>query len=148
MPPVPTESFTHTATTSAPIEKVWAALDRPETWEGIGGVDRVFDPKVDEQGRLRGFSFETVAAGKRYIGMATPHERVEGETMAWQIQNPEVRGVTSVALRQSGDTTSISVTLQVESVGLLSSMLFPVIARAIGSGLPRAVDDFAAGFDQ
>jgi hypothetical protein len=34
--------------------------------------------------------------------------------------------------------------LEVESAGFLSSMFFPVIAGAIGSGLPRAVDEFAA----
>jgi hypothetical protein len=44
------------------------------------------------------------------------------------------------------DTTEITVNLDVEGVGLLSTMFFPVVAVAIGSGLPRAVDQFAAGF--
>lgn len=142
---MPSQTFTHRSTTSATIAEVWSALDRPHTWESIAGIDRVFDPEIDAQGRLRGFSFETVAGGKRYVGVASPHQRVEGETMAWQIANSEVRGVTSVGLARDGNRTAITVTLEVRSAGFLSSMFFPAIAKAIGSGLPRSVDEFAAG---
>lgn len=141
---MPSQSFTHRSTTSAPVAEVWSALDRPQTWEAIGGVDRVFDPEIDAQGRLQGFSFETVAGGMRHVGVATPHRRVAGEAMAWQIVNSEVRGVTSVELSGDGHRTVITVTLEVRSVGVLSSMFFPVIAKAIGSGLPKSVDEFAA----
>ncbi len=60
---------------------------------------------------------------------------------------------------ESGERTTIGVhggflqvldnqvTLEVESVGMFASMFFPVIANAIGSGLPHTVDAFAAGFD-
>lgn len=126
------------------MDEVWAALDQPETWEAIGGVDRIVDPKFDDAGRLVGFSFETVAVGRRYLGVATPRSRIEGETMAWDIQNSEVRGRTSVDIDGKGEQTLISVTVQVESVGVLSSMFFPVIATAIGRGLPRSVEAFAA----
>jgi hypothetical protein len=142
---VPRETFTHSAIAAAPIERVWAALDEPGTWEAIGGVHRVFDPVIDDQGRLRGFSFDTVAAGRRYVGTARPDRRDEGRLMAWRIQNSEVRGVTMVELEEVEGGTSISVTLGVESVGLLSSMFFPVVAGAIGCGLPQAVNGFAAG---
>lgn len=144
---MPSQRFTHQSTTSAPIAEVWAALDQPETWEAIGAVDRVFDPVIDEEGRLRGFSFDTIAAGKRYIGDATPHERVEERRMTWRIRNSEVRGLTSVSLEPEGIGTRIAVSLDVESVGLLSSMFFPIIASAIGNGLPQAVEEFAAGFE-
>lgn len=126
------------------MDEVWEALDQPRTWEAIGGVDRIVDPRIDEKGRLMGFSFETIAAGRRYVGEATPHERVEGETMAWAIRNQEIRGVTKVDLESGEGGTAITVTLQVESAGLLASMFFPVIATAIGHGLPRSVDTFAA----
>lgn len=147
LPAVPSETFTHRSTTNASVERVWAALDRPETWEAIGGVDRVFDPQIDDHGRLRGFSFETVAGGKRYIGVAHPLQRVEGEVMAWKIANSEVTGVTSVALAAERDKIGISVTLHVESTGFLSSMFFPIIAGAIGRGLPAAVDGFAIALE-
>lgn len=121
-------------------------MDRPETWEGIGGVDRVFDADLDPEGRLRGFSFDTVAAGRKYVGAARTRERVEGQRIAWDISNSEVKGSIVVDLEPAGLGTAVAVTLQVESVGLMSSMFFPVIAAAIGNGLPSSVDDFAAGF--
>lgn len=142
---MPSQTFTHEADTSAPIEDVWSALDRPETWEAIGGVDRVFDPVIDGAGRLQGFSFDTLAGGRRYVGTARPLERVEGETMAWQVETSEVSGFTSVELEDRNKGTRIAVTLEIKSAGLLSSMFFPVIAGAIGNGLPTAVDEFAAG---
>lgn len=131
--------------TDASIERVWGSLDTPETWEAIGGVDRVFDPAVDDEGRLQGFSFETLAAGKRYVGLATPNRRDEGRLMSWRIESSEVRGVTTVELEPSDPGTSVTVTLEVESRSLLSGMFFPLIANAIGNGLPDAVDDFARG---
>ena len=143
---MPSQTFTASAIAAAPADRVWATLDRPETWASIGGVDRVFDPKIDEHGRLRGFSFDTVAAGKRYVGTASPAARDEGREMAWHIANSEVKGVTTVTLAPQGSTTTITVRLDVESAGLLSAMFFPVIAGAIGNGLPNAVEDFADGF--
>ena len=144
---MPSQVFTHEATTDAAVEAVWDRLDQPDTWEAIGGVDRVFDPKVDDEGRLLGFSFDTHAAGRKYVGTASPHERVEGKRMAWRVQNSEVKGIASVTLNPRGSGSIITVTLQVESVGMLSSVLFPLIASAIGSGLASSVDSFAASFE-
>lgn len=146
LPDVPSESFTHTAIASAPAPEVFATLDEPSTWEEIGGVDRVMDPVIDSMGRLQGFSFEVRAAGKKYVGFAKPHERTDGELMSWQVSTTEVRGVTRVALVPVKDGTEVTVTLEVESKGLLSAMFFPVIASTIGSGLPRSVDEFAQRF--
>ncbi len=143
---MPSQTFTATATAAVPVEEVWASLDRPETWASIGGVDRVFDAVEDEQGQLTGFSFESVAAGKRYVGRARPARRDEGRLMAWDIANSEIQGVTTVALAPLGKETEITVTLEVQSAGLLSAMFFPVIAGAIGNGLPDAVSSFAASF--
>jgi hypothetical protein len=142
---VPSQTFSHTATTNAPADQVWAALDKPETWEGIGGVDRVYEPRIDERGRLIGFTFDTFAAGRRYVGKASPHERVEGERIAWRIENSEVRGLTTVDLAPGEHQTGITVTLEVEGIGMLSSMFFGVIATAIGSGLGASVEEFAKG---
>lgn len=143
---MPTRSFTHSARADADVEEVWERLDLPETWENIGVVDRVFDPAFDGS-RLVGFSFETVAAGKKYVGLATPEARDEGQVMGWRIRNSEVTGTLQVRLAPAGSHTDITVDIEVESVGLLSTMFFPVVAGAVGSGLPRAVDAFAAGFD-
>ncbi|HJQ75718.1 MAG TPA: SRPBCC family protein [Acidimicrobiia bacterium] len=142
---MPSQTFSHSATAKTSVQAVWAALDRPGTWETIGGVDRVFEPVIDEAGRLRGFSFEAVAGGRRYLGSAAPWDRVEGEVIAWRIESSEVRGGIRVETAVAEGGTRIEVTLEIESTGVLSSIFFPVIAGAIGSGLPNAVENFAAG---
>ncbi|MGD2102423.1 MAG: SRPBCC family protein [Acidimicrobiia bacterium] len=140
---MPRQSFTHSSTAHVDAETVWEALNHPSTWEAIGGVDRVFDPVVDEHGDLHGFSFESVVAGLRYTGTASPREREEFHLMSWDIANREVRGITSVELAPAEATTTITVTIEVASVGMMSTMFFPAIAAALGNGLPKAVDRFA-----
>jgi carbon monoxide dehydrogenase subunit G len=144
---VPSQSFTHTATADAAIEDVWERLDLAETWESIGVVDRVFDPEFDDS-RLIGFSFESVAGGRRYVGVATPATRQEGQVMGWRIRSSEVAGSIEVRLTPNDPGTDITVVLEVRSVGLLSTMFFPVVAGAVGHGLPNAVDAFATAFVQ
>lgn len=145
---VPKDSFSHSAVAPAPVDEVWDALDQPETWEAIGGVNRVTEPVIDANGRLRGFSFEVLAAGKMYLGKAVPLNREYRELIAWDVETSEVRGRTTVELNQVESGTRITVTLEIESRGLLSTMFFPVIAGAIGNDLPRSVEEFAAGFSR
>lgn len=144
---MPAQTFAHTATARASVDEVWASLDEPGTWESIGGVNRVFDPVVDQQGRLQGFSFETVAGGRSYVGTATPGPREEGRRITWQVGSSEIRGTTTVELEAVAAGTEIEVTLEVRSAGFLSSVFFPVIIGAIGGGLGDAVDAFAARFE-
>lgn len=140
---MPKDTFTHSAETTAPVDRVWAALDEPTTWEAIGGVDRVLDPVIDSSGHLRGFAFEVLAGGRRYHGRAKPLHREHERLMAWSVDTTEVSGTTSVEISPNNAGTLIAVTLEVESKGLLSTMFFPVIASTVGRGLPRSVDDFA-----
>lgn len=141
---MPKQSFAHTSVTAAGVDVVWRKLNEAKTWEAIGGVDRVYDPVVDDSGDLVGFSFESIAAGKAYVGTARPRRREEGHLLSWDIQNREIRGVTRVELSPADTGTNITVTLEVESTGMMSAMFFPVIAAAVGNGLANAVDDFAA----
>ena len=142
---MPKETFSHSAISKATRDQAWGALDRPTTWEGIGGVDRVVDPIIDEHGGLRGFSFETMIGGRPYRGTATPRQRVEGSTMSWAIDSSEVRGVTGVDLHDVEEGTLVTVTIEVETAGVLSALFFPVIVTAMKNALPEAVEEFAAG---
>lgn len=141
---VPTRTFSHSVMVDAPRETVWAELEKPETWEAIGGVDRVHDAVIDEKGRLEGFSFEAKAAGKTFPGLAIPQAREEGRVMAWAIDTSEVDGVIGVELTDEEERTRLTVTVEVESRSTLSAVFLPAIASAIGNGLPAAVEAFAA----
>jgi len=143
---VPSKSFHHTAVASAPIDDVWAALDQPQTWESIGGIDRVVDSNIDADGRLRGFSFDTVVAGVPYRGKATPAGREEGRLISWNIENAEIAGTITVTLLAEDSETTITVALTVESKGMLAAMFFSAVSKAIGTGLPGSVDAFASSF--
>lgn len=142
---MPTETFSHTSTAIAGVGTVWAAVDMPETWGSISGIDSVRDP-VFSDGKLTGFSFNTAVAGQHYVGIAESLERVERERIGWAIANSEIRGSVRVDLVETADGTQVTVTLEVTSVGMMSRMFFPVIANTLGAGLPKTVEDFAAGF--
>ena len=142
---MPGQTFQHAAVTSAPVSDVWKALDEPGTWEAIPGVDRVIDPVVDADGRLRRFSFESDVGGRKYLGEATPARREEGRLMAWNINSSEIKGKVAIEIAPEDQGTKVQVRLDVEGAGVLGSMFFPVIASAIGSGFPATVEEFVAG---
>jgi carbon monoxide dehydrogenase subunit G len=142
---MPGKTFQHAAVTSASVSDVWKSLDEPATWEAIPGVDRVIDPVVDADGRLRGFSFESDVGGRKYLGEATPNRREEGRLMAWDIDSSEIKGKVAIEIRQEGEGTNVQVRLDVEGTGMLGSLFFPVIASAIGSGFTATVEEFVAG---
>jgi carbon monoxide dehydrogenase subunit G len=142
---MPGKTFQHTAVASASVSDVWKSLDEPATWEAIPGVDRVIDPVVDADGRLRGFSFESDVGGRKYLGEATPARREEGRLMAWDIDSSEVKGKVAIEIGPQDDGTNVQVRLDVEGAGMLGSLFFPVIASAIGSGFAATVEEFVAG---
>jgi carbon monoxide dehydrogenase subunit G len=142
---MPGQTFQHAAVTSASVSDVWRSLDEPKTWEAIPGVDRVFDPVVDADGRLRGFTFESDVGGRKYLGEATPARREEGRLMAWDIDSSEIKGKVAIEIGPDDDGTNVQVRLDVEGAGMLGSLFFPVIASAIGGGFSATVEEFVAG---
>ncbi len=142
---MPGQSFKHAAMSPATVTEVWARFDEPTTWEAIPGVDRVIEPKVDPLGRLQGFSFESDVGGRKYVGEATPAGREEGRLIGWDIDSSEIKGKVTVGLAPEATGTRVEVRLDVEGAGMLGSLLFPVIAGAIGKGFPATVEEFVAG---
>lgn len=141
---MPSETFSHTATTAASRESVWKALDDPDTWNAISGVERVHQPVIDQEGRLRGFLFDTVVGGIPYEGRATPHAREEGWLMSWNITNSQITGQIRVELGEAQDGTLLTVTVDIASASFLAGMFFGAIAKVVGDGLPETVDTLAA----
>lgn len=139
------QSFEHSATTPADVDEVWKALDLPATWEAIPGVDRVVDPVFDDSGSLIGFSFESAVGGRRYNGRATRAGWEEGKMVGWDISTSEIRGRVLVGLAPEGEVTRVDLRVDVEGVGVLGSLFFPVIASAIGSGFTDTVEEFVDG---
>lgn len=139
---MPDATFQHSAITTTRAAQVWRTLDRPETWEAIPGVDRVLDPIIDDENRLRGFAFETGVGGRVYRGQARPAAREEERLMAWEISSSEIRGQVIVAVEPQSDGTRVDFRLEVEGAGFLGSLFFPAIASAIGGEFEQTVEDF------
>jgi len=142
---MPSQRFTGNAVAHASPDQVWERLNLGATWEAISGVDRVLDEKHDASGRLIGFKFHSTAVGKQYLGTASPGPREEGHYLVWNIQTSEIKGAVTVSLRSLGGQTGIDVIMHVESVSMMASFAFPMIAATIAKGFQETVDNFAAG---
>jgi hypothetical protein len=145
---VPGQTFTAYASTTAPVTNVWERLQVPATWEGISGVDSVFDPRHDQSGQLAGFKFHSTAAGRQYVGVASPGPRQREASLTWDIATSEIKGWVQVNLQPLDAGTRVEVTMHVESVSIMASFGFPLIASAIASSFQQTVDNFAAGMSE
>lgn len=145
---MPDQTFTASASTTASVGQVWNRLQVPGTWEGISGVDSVFEPRHDESGQLVGFKFTSTAAGRQFVGTATPGKRDHESSLTWDIATSEIRGWVRVALQPFDNGTRIEVTMHVEAVSMMASFGFRFIAAAIANGFQETADDFAAGMSR
>jgi hypothetical protein len=141
---MPSATFHESVAISAPPGAVWDKLQEPSVWQSIGPVQELWDPTF-EDGVLIGFQWSTNIGGVVYdgTGTAVDHERPFRYELV--LDNSEVAGSIAVDLAESdsGSSTGIDVTLELRSKGLLSSMFFPLVSRAIGDGLPDQVRDLA-----
>ena len=145
---MPGQTFNAKALTTASITTVWERLQVPTTWEGISGVDSVFEPRHDEAGQLAGFKFHSTAAGRQYAGVARPGPREHEASLTWDIATSEIRGWVRVDLQPLDAGTRVEVTMHLESVSMMASLGFPFIASAIANGFQQTVDHFADGMSE
>ena len=140
---MPSAEFEHTATASVEREIAWQQLQDPETWQGLAGVDEVFDVHHAPDGLLTAYRFQVTAASQAYEGTATTVVATQPATMAIDIVTSEVTGRITTNLREIEEGVAVNVVVALRSKGFLSTLFFPVISQSLGSGLPRQVDAFA-----
>lgn len=140
---MPSQTFEHTVSIDAARATAWSHLQEAETWEALAGIERVHNVRHDADGQLISYEFDVIAGGKRYPGVATVTERHNPERMVLHIESSEIDGSITASLADD-HPLELTVGLQLESKGLLSTMFFPVVAASVGNGFPRQVDEFAA----
>ena len=141
---MPSAAFHHTITIDAPPDDVWGRLQEPEIWRSVGPVQNLWDPEI-EDGVLAGFQWSTDIGGVVYKGTGTATIKDRPEQYQLVLDTSEMAGTITVDLSEgTPGETIVDVTLELRSKGLLSSMFFPVVSRAIGGGLPAQVEDMAA----
>lgn len=132
----------HTALAPAPIGHVWAALQRPSSWEAIEGVDDVSDPEFVD-GRLESFRFSATAGGRLHPGRAAVTEYEEPARLLLDIDTADMAGTIVVDLAQAGVDTTVTVSMTVVPRSLTARFAFAVIESAIRRGFGSSVERFA-----
>jgi hypothetical protein len=141
---MPSAAFTHRIVIPRTSDEIWGELQHAETWSNIGPVEQVWDEVHDEAGHLERYRWSTSVGPRTYRGKADVIASEPGRLMRLALDAGEVVGTLTTALSENGDgTTHLEVTLEVVSRGALSTMFFPVVADAVGSGLPMQVERFA-----
>ncbi len=140
---MPADTFSHTATSAAPAAAILDALERAETWRGIGPIDQVWEEHHDG-GTLASFRWQARAAGRSWEGTAT---RVDapGDSVRFALDSSEVSGTITVHTAPGDTGTEIAVGLEARSKGMLAGMFWGVISDALRRGLPDQVEAFASG---
>ncbi|MEX1043126.1 MAG: hypothetical protein WD020_00650 [Acidimicrobiia bacterium] len=136
------QTFRATAVTTATPAEAWTSLQRPETWEGIAGVDDVTGATHTDDGQLAAFQFAVTVGGMKYRGKASVARTIQPEFMQLDLETSELIAVIEVALGPTESGTDVSIDLTVRTRSFLTGMFFSAIADAIGRGLPAATATF------
>jgi hypothetical protein len=138
---MPSATFSESVAINVAPPEVWDQLQEPDVWASLGPVQKVWDPIV-ENGVLTGFTWSTDIGGKVYegTGKVLGHHRPDRYQLL--LDTSEMAGTITVELSSGnpGGTDAV-VEIEIRSKGLLSSMFFPAIRNAIGSGFPQQVRD-------
>lgn len=142
---MPSDTFTHTTTVAAGPDAIDAALQDPATWEGLGPIDEVWDATHDGT-TLMSFRWRARAAGRTWDGTALRTAGEVARSVTLDLDSPEIGGAITIDIAPAGDGSELTVTLYARSKGFLAGMFWGVVSDAIGTGLPRQVDEFGERF--
>lgn len=140
-----TAQFSHTVTSPASnLDVAWARMQDPATWATIAGISEVSNPQFDVGGNLTGYLFTAVVAGKEYAGKGEVRLSSRPTDMVVYISTSEIAGHIKASLAPSSHGVRVTVGLDLQTRGLLSGMMFPLITGAIRTALPDQVEQFAS----
>ena len=138
---MPSATFSESVAINVNPPEVWDQLQEPDVWASLGPVQKVWDPIV-EDGVLTGFTWSTDIGGKVYEGTGKVLDHDRPDRYQLLLDTSEMAGTITAGLSPGnpGGTDAV-VEIEIRSKGLLSSMFFPAIKNAIGSGFPEQVSD-------
>ena len=98
-----------------------------------------------EDGVLLTFKWSTDIGGKVYEGVGTALEHDRPDRYVLDLDAGEMAGKISTDLSAGNPGgTDVVVSIELRSKGMLSSLFFPAIKRAVGSGFPDQVAGMAS----
>lgn len=138
------DRFTHSVHVQAPPERAWGVLQEPETWGAIAGVERIFEAHHHPDGTLQSYKFLAAAGPRLYEGKAQTLQADAPLLMVVVVDTPEVEGtITTQLTPHNPHGVDLTVSLKLRPRGLLGTVVYPLVAQAVGSGFAEQVDKLA-----
>lgn len=138
------DAFSHEAVAHVPQTVAWAALQRPEVWEDVAGVENVADPRHDDTGLLLAYRFTVKAGPSSVRGTAETVDAQPPSFLRMRIDSSEISGSITTRLEPFETvSTLVIVAVEMRAKGLLAQMFYPIVAQAVRTGLPAQVQAFA-----
>lgn len=136
----------HTVHVASPPDSVWWRLQQAETWEALGPVNSVWDADHDASGILRSYRWAANAGPQDIAGTARTTSAERDRHFEMELAASGITGSLRADIMPNSSGCDLTVTLTLQPEGFLLTAVFPIVARAITSGLPRQVEEFAAAF--
>ena len=86
------------------------------------------------------------AAGRTWEGTALRTAGEPDRSVTLDLDSSEIGGAITMEVEPTGTGSELTVTLYARSKGLLAGVFWGVVSDAIGSGLPRQVEEFGERF--
>ncbi len=140
---MPKAQFDHRVAIAAPPPAVWHQMQQPDTWAGLGPIERVWDPEW-EDGTLCSYRWEAQVGPRAVEGVATTRQALPQELMVVDLRAGNFSGLLTTELSLGADDeTVVHVVLAIETADVMLSLVFPIISDAIRKGLPDQVESLA-----
>ncbi len=148
LPAVPKAQFDHRVAIAAPPPAVWSQMQQPDTWAGLGPIERIWDPEW-EDGTLCSYRWEALAGPRKVEGVATTRQALPEELMVIDLNAGNFSGLLTTELSLGvDDHTDVHVVLAIETTDVMLSLVFPIVADAIRKALPGQVEGLAAKIER
>lgn len=105
-------------------------------------MNRIEHATFDHESNLTGYRFVVDIAGTAYRGTAVRGNWDPPHRMAMAIESEQLTGQINVKVSTTPSGTEVKVEMAMEPVGILGSMVFPVLTNAVAKGFPEAVERF------
>ncbi len=140
---MPSETFAHRVHIDASPADVWARLQVPDTWTGLGPVQKVWDPEWRDDGVLAGYRFAAQAGPQHIEGEARTREAEAPQRLVVGIEAKSFSGELRAVLAPNATGTLANIELEIGTGDFLMSLVFGIVAGAIRKEFPAQVEGLA-----
>lgn len=126
-----------------PLSVVWDQLQQLESWEGIGGMGQLREPKHRSDGSLASFAYslDTPVGTVDDTAAVTASRRRPGAlSMDVVTETKGLRVTIALDLVAADDTTDVDFSIDAEATNFLTKPLASTLRHTLDSGMTRESD--------